>query len=156
MSRINLVSGDLREATRKLSRISENVHGARSPELAAAAKVLRRSVARQISKSGGGRIAQSIATKRRRVLGAQRSQPGEPPRRQTGRLRRSVIQGVVETGRRVAVMAFTAPLLERGVPDRALAPRPFMQRGLDACRNELTGVVVKANDASVARAMQAA
>lgn len=88
--------------------------GARSPELAAAAKVLRREIKKELSHRGHG----------------QPSAPGQPPNRQTGALERSVKEGVVGSGRRVAVTDFTAPFLEYGVNTRADQAHPRSRRDL--------------------------
>ncbi len=147
-----------------------SIGGARSPEMAAAAKVLRREIRKELGRQGKG----------------QPSKPGEPPRKQSGRLQQSVKEGPVGTGRRVAVTDFTAPILQfgadpnaKGAPasrrdlftgaarqitkasERAFArkqerrrqrqtkntwklePRPFMEKPLERSKDEMTGTMVR-------------
>lgn len=108
-----------------------------SPELIKAATVLTRQIRRVLSVSGSGSP----------------SAPGQAPRKQSGKLAKSVRQGVVGDHRRVAVTRFTAPILEAGVNSSksrrgktrrlVIAARPFMQRGLAAAQSEMTAVLVK-------------
>lgn len=105
--RFNLLSGQLAVFNKGLRVELQDLSGARSPGLLKAAQVLRTHWRRVLSSAGGGRP----------------SAAGEAPRKQSGKLARSVKQGLTETGRRVAVTWFTAPLLEGGV-DTSLAPRP--------------------------------
>jgi hypothetical protein len=111
-----------------------------------ASKILARSIRRTLAVRGGGTP----------------SRPGEPPRKQRGSLAKNVRTGVVGAERRVAATWFTAPILEGGIdsslPLRSgkgrrrrsgqasrrikIAPRPFMQRSLDAVQSEMVNVFV--------------
>lgn len=133
------------QVNRRLERELRSLGGANSPEMREAAKVLKRSIRRVLSTRGGG----------------QPSAPGQPPHRQSGRLAGSVRDGAVGPGRRVAVTWYTAPILEAGIdsslPLRSgkrrrrpgglarrqlkIAARPFLQRSLDAVRDQMPGVI---------------
>jgi len=69
--------------------------------------------------------------KSRRVYGAHPSAPGEPPRKQTGRLRASVAYEVDEAAltARVGTNLDYGLYLELGTM-RGLAPRPWLRRAL--------------------------
>lgn len=68
---------------------------------------------------------------RKRKTGAVRSAPGEPPRKQTGRLRASVTYEVDEAGMnaRVGTNVKYGRYLELGTK-RGIAPRPWLRRAL--------------------------
>ena len=160
MSRAFDVVKDLGRVNRGLRDALGAVGGAKSPELIGAAVVLRKSVTRTLSTSGGGAAAQRIGSRRLHAVGGVPSAPGSPPHAQTKRLARSVAQGPAGTGRRVAVLGFYGLFQEEGVdtslPTRSgrrrkgrrarhrlvLPKRPFMQRALDAVQSEMTDVVV--------------
>jgi hypothetical protein len=146
VSAFNLL-GDLRGVNRRAALLLTRVSGANSEPVRRAAGELAKAIRKTLSQGGGGRP----------------SAPGQPPRRQSGRLMRSVRHGAVGAGRRVAATRFTAPLLEAGVdtnaPPRAgrrrrrggqarrrvrIAPRPFMARALDLARNKMIDVAVDA------------
>lgn len=149
--RINGISGVLSDLTRQTTRNLQEISGARSPALLKAAQVLRTGWRRVLSVPGGGRA----------------SAPGDAPKRQTGKLARSVKQALTETGRKVAVTWFTAPMLEAGVdtalPTRAnrrgktrvrqgrykggakrlvIAPRPSAARALAASQTAMDDAMV--------------
>jgi HK97 gp10 family phage protein len=73
---------------------------------------------------GGGR-------KGKRVYGAVRSEPGEPPRKQTGRLRASVTYEVDESSlsARVGTNVTYGKYLELGTK-KGIKPRPWLRRAL--------------------------
>lgn len=147
---------------------------ATSPEMKGAAKALKKGIQKAI-----GPVSKTV------------SRPGEPPKGKTGGLKKSVKEGIVGAGRRVAVTKFTAPFLQWGVDTIAdanaaaprsrrnlftgaaetvqaqsnkafrrrqrqrsrgdarrrptvLAPRPFMEKGLQNAEGEMTAVVVSA------------
>lgn len=124
-----------------LQRFTRELYNARSPEIAEAAKVLRRSIARTLSVRGN----------------STHSAPGSPPFRQSGQLAKSVAQGVVNEGRRIAIFAFfaefqelgiNAPLVRRSAKSRravkgvlSIAPRPFLQRSIDLAMPDMVGVL---------------
>lgn len=72
------------------------------------------------------------------VYGAVRSQPGEPPRKQTGRLRTSVTYEVDDRrlDARIGTNVEYGKHLELGTK-RGLAPRPWLRRALDECRGRV-------------------
>lgn len=116
----------------KLQEVARDLYGARSQEIADAAKVLRRTIARVLSVRGAP---------------GNPSSPGEPPHRQEGQLSKSVAQGLVNDGRRVGVFAFYGLWQETGLVSRGakhqltLPPRPFMQRSIDLAKDEMVGVL---------------
>jgi len=145
MSAFSLL-GDLRGVNRTAGKLLAQVSGAKSEPVSRAAGILAREIRKTLNQSGGGRP----------------SAPGQPPRRQRGRLARSVRHGVVGAGRRVAATWFTAALLEEGVntsrPTRSgrrrrggqarrqvrIAPRPFMARSLARAQAQMVDVAVRA------------
>jgi len=76
--------------------------------------------------------------KRSRIYGAVRSAPGEPPRKQTGRLRASVTYEVDEAAieAQVGTNVEYGKYLELGTK-RGLAPRPWLRRALDESRDKV-------------------
>ena len=88
---------------RALIRTLKDLGRVSSPEMIGAAKVLRTEIKRTLGIKGKGKP----------------SNPGEPPAKQTGALQKSVKSGAVGAAQRVAVLDFTAPLLEFGVDTRA-------------------------------------
>ncbi len=155
MSGFNLLS-DLKGLNGALRGALADLGGAKSPEMTALGRIVRRSVAKTLSVPGGGAVA--VGPDR----GGHRSRPGEPPRAQTFRLAHSVKAGVVGTGVRVGALRFTADFMESGVnatlgaskgtrrrPSGRLrsaglkkrtiriAPRPYLQRALDAVEGQL-------------------
>lgn len=115
LGRLPLTSDAIKAVRQEIDRRLARIGGANSPALKAAARALAKSVRRVLSVKGGARVASSLKSKRLRAIGGTPSAPGEPPRKQTGRLAKSVKEGPVGTGRRVGVLAFTGPLLEAGV-----------------------------------------
>lgn len=149
-----------------LARITRDLYSADSPEITEGAKVLRKHIAKQLATKGGARIVYNIKTRKPRGIGGTPSSPGSAPHRQTGRLMKSVIQGKVDTGRRIGVMWFTGPILEHGVDTATsprfakrgkttvkkttnlrrrlvIKPRPFVMAGVKSAEPELVGVIVK-------------
>lgn len=97
------------------------------------------------------RASQALVKGIRQVLGERgASVPGQPPRKRSGRLQRSVARGVVTGSMRVGPKLFTAPLQElgaiipakKGKKARVIEPRPFMAAGLEVAKPEMTGVTV--------------
>ncbi len=106
---------------RGLIRQLERVGIVSSPELLAAARVLKRKIRKTLGAEGDafqGPLRPGKTVHRRAP-----SRPGEPPAKQTGGLQKSVISGAVGTAQRVAVTKFTAPLLEFGVDTEVDARR---------------------------------
>lgn len=78
--------------------------------------------------------------KRSRIYGAVRSKPGEPPRKQTGRLRASVAYEVDEAtlSARVGTNVVYGKYLELGTK-RGIAPRPWLRRALAESQAKIMG-----------------
>ena len=84
-------------------------------------------------KGSGKRARDSITGASARRIGTFRSQPGEPPRKQTGRLRRSIRTGV-QKQKLEAFCGTDVPYAKdlefgRGTVPK-MAPRPFLKRSL--------------------------
>lgn len=118
---------------------------AKGPEVIESSKALVKGLRRVLSVRGRGRP----------------SAPGRPPHRQTGRLARSVNHGLRGGERVVAITDFKGLFQEEGVETRAtlssgrrrrqgrvarravrIPPRPFMQAGFEAARDEMTNTTV--------------
>lgn len=95
----NGLKGATVQVNRKLERTLNELGGVRSPEMRAAGNTLAKSIRKTLSTRGGG----------------QPSAPGQPPRRQTGALAKSVKAAPLGDVIRVAVLRFTAAFLEEGV-----------------------------------------
>lgn len=158
MSSFNMVT-DLKGLNGALRKSLASVGGVKSPEMQAAARVLRRTMARVLSVSGGASVVGS--GKRLRAVGGTPSAPGEPPRAQTKQLARSVKMGVVGTGIRVGPLRFTAAMLEAGVSSvlgarktrksgrgrghgsglvkrsLVIAPRPYLEKSVDLAKDDM-------------------
>jgi len=157
MRRQPLTNDVVRQLTQRINRTLREIGRPDSDEMKEAAKLVKGSFRTVLNVRGGGRPAMSLASKRLRAVGGTPSSPGQPPRRQTGQLARSIRDRIAGDVRRVAVVHFTAPLLEGGVdtslPRRSttprrgakgtlrIAPRPFAQRALDAVKDKLAGVI---------------
>jgi phage gpG-like protein len=85
--------------------------------------------------------------KGRRVYGAFPSAPGEPPRKQTGRLRASVTYEVDETELtgRVGTNVRYGRYLELGT-EHGLLPRPWLRRALAESKAEIDSLLSRLND----------
>ncbi len=101
------------QVNRELETALRSLGGASSPEMRENARILKKS------------IKGVIGTKSKKV-----SAPGEPPIGKSGGLQKSVVSGVVGAGQRVAVMKFTAPLLQFGVDTRGDGTAPRSRRNL--------------------------
>ncbi len=143
-------------AMRGLKKEMADVGGANTPEMKAAGRVLRAAIKKQLAKQGiryAGPLRPGAKPK------TIPSAPGEPPRRVTGRLWKSVGTEVVGGVLRVGESWFTSRLLEGGV-DAALplrsgkvrrrvgglarrrikiAPRPFMERAYEQAAPKMEG-----------------
>lgn len=96
------------------------------------------SVAGTAVRSKGGRGKR----KGSRVYGAVRSKPGEPPRKQTGRLRAAVTYEV-DAATLTARVGTNLPYgkhLELGTR-KGLAPRPWLRRALAECRARIMSLL---------------
>lgn len=142
-----LERGDLQRqistAMKALKKEMADIGGANTPEMKAAGTVLAREIRKVLSVRG---------TK------TNRSKPGEPPRRQKGRLAKSVGQDVVGGVRRVGESDFKSRLLQEGVdtslPIKSgkrrrkggtakrrlkIEPRPFMERAAENAIPKMDG-----------------
>lgn len=133
------IADDLRTADRELKKILADIGGANTPEMRAAARELAKSIRKQLNVKGTRR---------------DRSKPGEPPRRQSGKAYKSIGVEVVGGVTRVGTGRFTLRILQDGTThatrgaevDRAgkrrhklktlkrasvtIEPRPFMEKAL--------------------------
>jgi phage gpG-like protein len=75
-----------------------------------------------------------------RITGAVRSMPGEPPRKQTGRLRSSVMYETHGLTARVGTNVKYGKKLELGTK-RGIAARPWLRRALAECMDKINGLL---------------
>jgi hypothetical protein len=123
MSRGELQKG-LRAVNKDVAKMTAIISGANSEPVKQAATVLQKNWRRLLNVRGGGKP----------------SAPGTPPRRQSGRLWKSVRQGVVEGVRRVGSGDFRSWMTEFGVDGRA--PRPHARPALEVSQQQMTEVIV--------------
>jgi phage gpG-like protein len=129
----------------------DHVRGRAVSWLRRAAIAVRRRAAELLSVPGTA--ARVRGTKRHRkgsrITGAVRSLPGEPPRKQTGRLRASVTYEVDEQAltARVGTNVKYGRYLELGTR-RGIAPRPWLRRALAECQSRIMGFLnqIEANE----------
>lgn len=110
----------------------------------AAIEVTRR--ARELlSVAGTGQGREAGTGRFRRVYGANPSAPGEPPHKQTGRLRASVAYEVDDASleARVGTNVEYGKYLELGTK-RGIAPRPWLRRALAECRSKIDALLAQA------------
>lgn len=97
----------------QINRASEaylnNLGASNSPEMRAAAQAYKKKIRKVLGIKGNGKP----------------SKPGEPPRKQSGRLQQSVKDGPVGDKRRVAVTDFTASLMQDGVDTVSKVDKPM-------------------------------
>jgi HK97 gp10 family phage protein len=74
-----------------------------------------------------------------KVYGAVRSLPGEPPRKQTGQLRRSIASEVLSLVGRVGTNVKYGKHLELGT--RHMQPRPWLRRALNESRGKIEAIL---------------
>ena len=84
-----------------------------------------------------GTVAAGPGAKGKRVYGFDRSKPGEPPRKQTGRLRASVAYEVVGLVARVGTNVLYGLVLELGLGKLRGAARPWLRRALIESQGEV-------------------
>lgn len=129
----NEIQRALSQSKRELDRIVREVSGADSEPVKQAAITLTRAWRRKLNVPGED---------------GQRSSPGEAPRKQTARLRKSIKTAVVEGIRRVGSGDFRARLFEfGGYKDRSgeiEPPRPHAQVALEEVADQMTEVYVSA------------
>jgi len=151
----------LQAATKDAMRLTRDISGADSEPVKAAAGVLQKEWRRLLGTKGGGKP----------------SAPGAPPRRQSGRLWRSIRQAVVRGVRRVGSSDFRTWMLEYGVdsppkPARLfknqkgknkgrmtkprkghhMAPRPHARPALENAQQQMTEVLVAESQRAVVTA----
>jgi len=103
----------VKQVNRQLEAQLATLGAANSPEMKAAARALAKGIRR------------ALGPKSKEV-----SKPGEPPKGKSGELAKSVKEGQVGTGRRVAVTKFTASLLQFGVNTHQDGQTPRSRRDL--------------------------
>lgn len=81
----------------------------------------------------------TTAGKKRRVYGTNPSAPGEPPHKQTGRLRQSVAREVHGLTARVGTNVQYGRWLELGTS--RMAPRPWLRRALMECADQIRSIL---------------
>jgi hypothetical protein len=125
---------------RALVRRIRDLSGADSESVKKPAAVLVKTWRKLLSTPGANR---KTSLKTRRVRG-EPSQPGEAPRMQSGKSRRSIRTTVVGGIRRVGTGLFTLRIQEFGaVSDRGIIePRPSGRPALEAARKEMIEVTV--------------
>ena len=108
-----------------------------------AAQEVSRRAKELLSVSGTGKVA-GAGGKRgaKKVYGAFPSRPGEPPHKQTGRLRESVQYEVdeQESTARVGTNLDYGASLELGT-SRGIAPRPWLRRALDETAAKINAIL---------------
>ena len=87
--------------------------------------------------------------KGKRITGATRSAPGEPPRKQTGFLREHVTYEVDESSMeaRVGTNLLYGKALELGTK-RVLLPRPWLRRALAETQGEVNQLLSESSEKS--------
>jgi hypothetical protein len=142
------IAEQLRNADRATKRLLADVGGANTPEMRAAARVLAKSIRKQLSKKGTRK---------------DRSKPGEAPRRQSGKAVKSIGVEVVGGVTRVGTGRFTLRILQDGAthatrgaevdragkrrhkrktlkrPSVTIEPRPFMEKALAEALPQMEG-----------------
>lgn len=128
----------------------DHVRGRAVRWLTRAAITVQRRAKELLSVAGTAQAARGMARtvggvrrkyrKARRIYGAVRSQPGEPPRKQTGRLRASVAYEVDEQAlsARVGTNVKYGRYLELGTK-KGLLPRPWLRRALAESMDAIRG-----------------
>ena len=116
-------------------RFRRDVHAEQRRRLERAAIVVDRNAKQLLSVAGtgvvgaSGQVVRAVRRTRRTIYGAFPSRPGEPPRKQTGQLRRSVTREIVTTPRVVARVGTNVKYgkwLELGTV--RILPRPWLVR----------------------------
>jgi hypothetical protein len=144
-------AAEVRRGSKELRTRLADVGGANTPETKAAARVLAKSIRKVLSKKGTRR---------------ERSQPGEPPRRQTGKAVKSIGTEIVGGVMRVGTGRFTLRILQDGNvgaaqgkavdqagkrrhkrrtlkrPGVTIEPRPFMEQALALALPQMEGEYV--------------
>ena len=140
MGRLNDGVKAFAKSLSNLRALEADVRAKDNAAVKAAAQVLEAAIKRQLSHPGSGRLY------KHRSVTHQASAPGEPPAVDTGTLRRTIGQEVVEGVRRVGSgQAYAAAqefghVYEHGV----LEPRPFMRPALAEAKEEMNGAAVTA------------
>ena len=104
-----------------------------------AAAILVAGHAKKLLSVAGTGTKKGPGKKSRRVYGANPSAPGEPPRKQTGRLRASVTWEQENITARVGSNVKYARYLELGT--RLMQARPWLRRALAECRDAIRAIL---------------
>ena len=113
-------------------KLTRELSGADSEPVKKSAAVLLKEIRRLLSTPGGGKP----------------STPGSPPRKQSGRLRKSWRTAVVQGVRRVGSSDFRAWMTEFGTDQ--MAPRPYARVALENKQNEMGEVLVTESQRKIA------
>lgn len=150
------------EYRRRVEEIAAALQAAHPGAVKHAADVLQEAIRHTLSQPGRGRLYKSRGvtsrlarkgTKKRTLQLHQASAPGDPPAVDIGFLRASVVLNPRSDGTvKVGPAAQYAAALEYGTQkgNGRIAPRPFMQRSLDAAAPAMKDVIVEDLRAAVA------
>lgn len=124
-------------------RYKKALHAEQDKRVSRAAIVVQRHAKQLLSVSGtgvmgpAGGVVRAVKRTRKTIYGAFPSRPGEPPHKQTGRLRASVTWERVRTGvARVGTNVKYGRLLELFV-----GPRPWLVRAFKEKSHEITSIL---------------
>lgn len=134
-------------------RVAEILQSELTRRLSAAAIVVQNHAKRLVGKEGtgvkgdgGGTQPTGPRNRKKLIYGAFPSRPGEPPRKQTGRLQSSIahelrVRGLFGRGllARVGTNVKYGRWLELGT--RRMAPRPWLRRALDEMRGQIRTIL---------------
>lgn len=132
LSRSELQRG-LRQVTKDVERLNRDISGADSEPVKKSAAVLLKEIRRLLSTPGGGKPAP----------------PGSPPRKQTGRLRKSWRTAVVDGVRRVGSGDFRSWMTEYG--NDQMPPRPYARVALENVAAQMTEVLVSESERAISK-----
>jgi phage gpG-like protein len=107
--------------------------------LTACAILLAGYAKRLVSTAGTGTAGKG--KKKKRVYGAKPSAPGDPPAKQTGRLRASITWELSGRTARVGTNLLYGRFLELGT--RLMAARPWLRRSLAECADRIRAILSK-------------
>lgn len=105
--------------------------------LSACAIIVASEAKRLVSTAGTGQAGSG--KRKRRVYGANPSRPGDPPNKQTGRLRGSITWELVGQVARVGTNLLYGKHLELGTT--RMAARPWLRRALAMCRDRINSIL---------------
>lgn len=157
------LDADIRRGTRELRKLMADIGGANTPEMKAAGRVLAKEIRKELGKKGAP-IQGPLRPGAKQKFAP--SGPGEAPRRQTGKLVKSIGTEIVGGVLRVGSRRFTSRILQDGTtgaatgaavdkqgnrrhkkrtlkrPSVTIAPRPFMEKALERALPQMEGEYV--------------